>query len=533
MILPSRPFPRCAALLAALVILLPAVARAALPEALADFDAYVERTLRELEVPGAAVAIVKDGEVVLARGFGVRELGRPGRVDEHTIFAVASHTKAFTAALLAQLVDEGRLGWDDRVIDHLPWFAMSDPYVTREMTIRDLLVHRSGLGLGAGDLLFWPATTYTTEEIVQRLRHIPLATSFRAAYAYDNILYAVASLVIERVTGKSWSDNIRERLFAPVGMSASKPTCLELEPGGNVASGHAKFDFKELRPVPHLSWDNNAAAGGIYANVDDLSRWMIAQLEGGRLPPGTDGAERRLFSEKQHAEMWSMVTPIPLPKPNPLLAEAKANFMGYGLGWMISDFRGRRLVWHTGGWPGQVSRMTLVPDLKLGVMVVTNQEVGAAFNAITYRVLDAYLGAGAKDWTSAYVEVLRKRHGDADDGWAKLLAARDADSKPSLPLARYAGTYRDAWYGDVVLREEDGKLVMQFSKTAQLLGDVEHWQHDSFIVRWRDRGLNADAFLSFALNPDGSIREARMEAVSPLTDFSFDFHDLRLVPAKP
>ncbi len=507
-------------------------ASAALPERLGKFDAYAERVLQEFDVPGMAVAIVQEGEVVLARGYGMRELGKPERVDPHTLFAIASNTKAFTSTLLAQLVDEKKLKWDDRVIDHLPWFAMSDPYVTREMTIRDLLVHRSGLGLGAGDLLFWPATDYTTTEVVQRLRFIPLATSFRAAYAYDNILYAVAGLVIERVSGRTWEQNVRERIFAPVGMTAAKANCIELVPTDNVATGHAKFDFKDLRPVPPLAWDNNSAAGGIYANVIDLSRWMRVQLAAGLLPPSEEGIERRLFSAARQKDMWTLVTPMPFSTPPPALAEAKRNFRGYALGWEVTDFRGQRLVTHTGGWPGQVSRTTLVPDLKLGIVVLTNQEVGAAFQAVTMHLLDAFLGAPEKDWCAAYAEIVSKSEADADGSWAKLVAARTADSRPSLPLARYAGTYRDAWYGDVLVREEGGRLVVQFSRTAQLLGDVEHWQHDSFIIRWRDRSLNADAFLTFALNPDGTIREARMEAVSPLTDFSFDFHDLRLTPVK-
>jgi CubicO group peptidase (beta-lactamase class C family) len=491
-----------------------------------------ERTLREFDVPGLAVAVVKDGEVVLARGYGVRELGQPARVDEHTLFAIASNTKAFTSALLAQLVDEKKLKWSDRVIDHLPWFAMSDPYVTREMKIADLLTHRSGLGLGAGDLLFWPATTYTTEEVARRLRHVPLATSFRAAYAYDNILYAVAGLVIEQVTGKTWAQNVRERIFVPTGMTTAKANCTELAAGDNTATGHAKFDFKDLRPVPPMAWDNNSAAGGIYASVADLARWMNAQLAAGKLPDGPDGQERRVFAAERSAEMWAMATPIAIRTPPPEVAEAKPNFSGYAFGWGVNDYRGRRLVTHTGGWPGQVSRTTLVPDLHLGIVVLTNQEVGAAFQAATYHLLDAFLDAPAKDWVAAYAAVARKNAEKADDTVAKLEAARAKDSRPSLPLARYAGTYRDVWYGDVVLSEENGKLVMQFAKTAQLLGDLEHWQHDSFVVRWRDRSLNADAFLTFALNPDGSIREARMEAVSPATDFSFDFHDLRLTPAK-
>lgn len=515
---------------AVIVLSLAAALPAALPPRLADFDAVANRVLQEFEVPGMAVAVVQDGEVVLARGYGVRELGQSAPVEPQTLFAIASNTKAFTSALLAQLVDEKKLKWDDRVIDHLPWFAMSDPYVTREMTILDLLVHRSGLGLGAGDLLFWPATSYTTEEVARRLRYVPLATSFRSAYAYDNILYAVAGLVIEQVTGKSWAQNVRERIFVPAGMTTAKANCMELTAADNVATGHAKSDFKVLRPVPNLSWDNNSAAGGIYANVLDLSRWMNAQLAAGRLPDGPEGRERRLFSAERAAEMWTFVTPIPIRTPPPELAETKPNFSGYALGWAVNDYRGRRLVTHTGGWPGQVSRTTLVPELKLGIVVLTNQEVGAAFQAVTYHLLDAFLDAPAKDWVATYGALVRKNAAKADDTVAKLEAARAKDSRPSLPLAQYAGTYRDAWYGDVAIREENGRLVVQFSKTAQLLGDAEHWQHDTFIVRWRDRALNADAFLTFALTPEGAVREARMQAVSPLTDFSFDFQDLRLVP---
>ncbi|WP_438482787.1 serine hydrolase [Oleiharenicola lentus] len=496
----------------------------ALPAELADFDAYVARVQKEFNVPGIAVGIVKDGEVVLVKGYGVREMGKPEFVNEHTLFAIASNTKAFTSASLAILMDEKKLKWSDRVVDRLPWFQMSDAFVTREMTIQDLLVHRSGLALGAGDLLFWPATTYTTREVAERLRYVPLSTSFRSAYAYDNILYAVAGLTIEQVSGKTWSEFVRERIFGPVGMKETKTNCSELKPGDNVAIGHALFDFKDLKPVPAMAWDNNSAAGGIYSSVHDMTKWLNVQLAGGKLADG-----KALFSEARQKEMWSVVTPMPISQPSvAALVQTKPNFLGYGHGWILSDYRGKKLVSHTGGWPGQVSKVTLIPELKLGVVVLTNQEVGAAFQAVSWRVLDAFLGATPTDWVAAYVEYLKKSGGDADENWAKHVAARDAQSRPSLALAKYAGIYRDVWYGDVELSEKDGKLVMQFSKTEQLLGDLEHWQHNTFIVRWRDRSLNADAFVTFALTPDGAVESAKMEAVSPLTDFSFDFHDLKL-----
>lgn len=351
----------------------PAASVDAKPAALADFDAYVDAVRKQFDVPGIAVAIVKDGRIVMEFGSGVRKLGEPAKVDAHTQFAIASNTKAFTAASLAILADEKKLDMNDRVIDRLPWFQMSDPYVTREMRVRDLLAHRSGLSLGAGDLLYWPATTYTTQEVVQRLRYVPLTNSFRAEYAYDNILFAVAGLVIEQVSGKPWADFVRERIFAPLGMTESQthaPTSI----GANddIATGHAKFDFKDLKPVAPMSWNNNQAAGGIYSSVHDLSKWMTMQLDGGRYTDSA-GKQQQLFSEKRQAEMWSLITPIHINEPSvPELKAAKPNFSGYGEGWFVSDYRGHKLVWHTGGWPGMVSRVTLVPDLKLGVVVLTS-----------------------------------------------------------------------------------------------------------------------------------------------------------------
>lgn len=501
------------------------------PARLARFDAFVEAVQKQFQVPGVAVAIVKDGQVVMERGYGVRELGKPAKVDAHTMFAIASNTKAFTAAALNMLQDDGKLKTTDRVIDHLPWFRMSDPYVTREMRIRDLLAHRSGLSLGAGDLLYWPTTTYSTREVAERLKDVPLTGGFREQYAYDNILFGVAQLVIEQASGMSYKQFLQTRIWQPLGMTETRYNSDDLKPGDNVAVGNALYDFKDLRPIPSpTSWRNVSGAGGIYSSVHDLAKWMNLQLAGGEIP-GSGG--KRLFSQARQREMWTMLTPIPVGKPAvPELAPAVPNFSGYAQGWFLSDYAGHRLVWHTGGWPGQVSRLTLLPDARVGVVVLTSAEVGAAFNAITYEALDMMLGQDGHDWLRGYAAAQAKAQGNADADWQKHVAARDAASTPSLPLAKYAATYRDPWYGDVIIRQGKNGLEMQFSKTAELLGDLEHWQHDTFIVRWRDRGLNADAFVNFALDPDGRVRELRMEPVSPLTDFSFDFQDLRLVPVK-
>ncbi|HEY0504199.1 MAG TPA: serine hydrolase [Lysobacter sp.] len=501
-----------------------------LPAQLQDFDAYVEGVRARFDVPGIAVAIVKDGEVVLERGFGVREMGKPAKVEPATLFAIASNTKAFTAASLSILADEGKLSLDDRVVDHLPWFRMSDPYVTKEMRLRDLLAHRSGLGLGAGDLLYWPGTDYSTEEVARRLKDVPLAGSFRGQYAYDNILYGVAQLVIEKASGQTYAQFLQQRIFDPLGMRDTRFNSDALRPRDNVATGHAKADFKDLQPAPRMSWGNVSGAGGIYSSVHDMSRWLRMQLAGGTYRDAK-GVEHRLFSEERQQAMWSVVTPIPVPKPAvPELAPARPNFLGYGEGWQLSDYRGQKLVSHTGGWPGMVSRVTLVPEKNLGVVVLTNAELSGAFNAVTMRVLDAWLDAPRTDWTAAYGAALAKNQGKADEDWKKHLDARAVDAPPSLPLSKYAGTYRDPWYGDVVVEPKGDGLVMRFSRTPQLVGTMTPWQHDTFVVRWNERWLNADAFVTFALDADGGIREARMEAISPLTDFSFDFQDLRLAP---
>ncbi|HEV2540282.1 MAG TPA: serine hydrolase [Frateuria sp.] len=510
-------------------------ARPMLPSQLADFGAYVDSARKTFDVPGIAVAIVKDGQVVMEQGFGLRELGKADKVDARTLFAIASNTKAFTAAALEQLAEQGKLNMDDRVVDHLPWFRMSDAYVTHEMRIRDLLAHRSGLSLGAGDLLYWPPTSYTTKEVVERLAKVPIKNGFRSGYAYDNILFAVATLVIEQASGQSYADYVREHIFKPVGMDESLIDKTYLKPGMDVATGHAKADFKDLKPVPPMAWLNDPGAGGIYSSVHDLAKWMNVQLAGGVLATaGGDGKPQRLFSEQSQHEMWSVLTPIKIGKPPiPELAPLTPQFSGYGESWFLSDYQGRKLVWHTGGWPGMVSRLTLVPQLKLGVVVLTNAESGAAFNAITYRVLDAYLNPDKQtDWVAVYDKAVKKAQAKADDSFAKHEAARARDSKPSLPLAGYVGTYRDPWYGDIAISQEGGKLRLRFSHTPQLVGTMSPWQHDSFTVRWDDRTLNADAFITFALDQDGHIREARMEPISPMTDFSFDFQDLRLAPVE-
>jgi CubicO group peptidase (beta-lactamase class C family) len=477
------------------------------------------------DVPGVALAIVKDDTVVLTKGYGVRTLGETAPVDARTLFGIASNTKAFTATALGLLVEEGKIAWDAPVVRYLPAFAMWDPFVTREITVRDLLVHRSGLGLGAGDLLWWPESTYDRKEIARRLRFIPPATSFRTAYAYDNVLYLIAGELIESISGQSWEDFVTSRILTRVGMTGSNVRHSAAAAGGNVATPHAPVDGT-VRPIRPFESDNTNPAGGINSSAGDMAKWLRVQLSGGLLANGA-----RLFSAATARQLTSIVTPIPIGDPPAELAPLKMNFHGYGLGFDIRDYRGHKVVMHSGGLPGYVSRVIMIPDLNVGVAVLTNQESGEAFDSIAYHVLDHYLGAPAFDWIDGYTKA-RTRAKAALQQAESGAAVRDSASKPSLPLSKYAGTYRDGWYGDVMIAEEGGKLVMRFSHTPALVGDLEHWQHDTFVVRWRDRELRADAYVTFALNPDGSIDQARMRAVSPATDFSFDFQDLLLKPSR-
>ena len=487
----------------------------------------VDRARKEFNVPGMAVAVVHEGKVVLARGFGVRKLGEPAPVTPNTLFAIASNSKAFTSAALAMLVDEGKLAWDDRVIDRLPEFAMSDAYVTREMRIRDLLCHRSGLGLGAGDLMFFPRSDLTPEQILYRLRFVPLATSFRSEYAYDNVLYLVAGAVVQRISGLTWQQFIRQRFYQPLGMTGSRTSINDVSSSDDVAHPHSVTDGKlTALPLGSLALENNAPAGALVSSVADLSKWVTTLLNRGQTSDG-----KKLLSEAQVKELWKPLIVLHPPDPPAPIAESRSNFVAYALGEGVRDYRGRLMITHTGGLLGMVTQVTMIPDLKLGVIVLTNQEVGAAFSSVSNTVLDHYLNAPPKDWVAAYAQVKKEREAEAHKTVADASAKRNARSKPSLPLASYAGRYRDPWYGDVVIEAKNGGLVMRFTHSPALTGALEHWQFDTFIARWTDRSLLADAYVTFSLDPDGAITGVKMKAVSPLTDFSFDFHDLALSPA--
>lgn len=501
----------------------PAFAQNAPP---ADLDAYVARVLKTFEVPGLSVAIVKDGKIVLAKGYGVRKLGEPTPVDENTLLAIGSNTKAFTSAALATLVDEGKISWDDPVYERLTGFQMYDAYVSHEMTIRDLLTHRSGMGLGEGDLLFWPHTTFTRADIIYKLRFMKPASSFRSRFAYDNLLYMTAGQIVPAVTGKSWEDYVREKILRPLGMNTTNLSNGDFKPGDNYAWPHSKVDGK-LQPIEFVNLDNAGPAGSINSSAAEMAKWVLLQLNHGKIP----GREERIFSERQSREMWSAQTILPIGAGDSPLAAKRPKFAAYALGWGLSDYHGRKMVGHTGGVAGMVSRVMLVPEENLGVVILTNAEQGGAFDSILYHILDSYFGLAPTDWIAAHKAAAEQGEKQAAEIMKQQESGRAADSRPSLPLEKYAGVYSDPWYGPVTIRMESGKLVFTLDHTPKAIADLQHWQYDTFKAHWRDRTIE-DAFLTFTLRPNGAIDHFTMVAVSPLADFSFDYQDLYLTPKK-
>lgn len=517
-------------MLALPLLALAAPAYAQLPK---DIDARIEQIRQSTGTPGMAVAIVENGKVVLAKGYGVRKQGAPEKVDADTIFMIGSTGKAFTTAALARLVDEGKLKWDAPVIDYLPDFQMYDSWVTREMTVRDLLVHRSGLGLGAGDLLTVPRGTISRKEAIRRLRYIRPATSFRSGYAYDNILYAVAGQLIEAVSGQTWEDYMREHLFAPAGFRDATSDDAHHFGNPNRAIPHGRVGGPVRGDGPQKILDEHdqlgsamAPAGLMAMSANDMGRWLQIQLGHGALPEGG-----KLFSEAASREMWSPVTPMPIGNPPPPIEGTKPQFLAYALGWEVQDYHGHKIIWHSGGLFGFTSIVVLIPEKNVGFAIELNAEEIEPRFGLMYELLDHYLGLPKQDWPAKFGAYRRARIADAQAA-IKAKAATPAGVGPSLALERYTGNFSDAWYGNIVIGKDARGLTVDFTPTPGMKGHLEHWQYDSFIARFDDPAIEA-AYMTFALDSDGKVTQITMKPVSPLADFSFDYQDLKFVPQTP
>lgn len=490
-----------------------------------DIDAIVRRAMEAFDVPGMAISIVYGGETYYAKGHGIVEVGKSAKVDANTLFQIASVSKAFTAGALAILVDDGKLDWDDPVIDYLPEFRMHDPWVTREFTIRDLLTHRSGLPLGAGDLLLFPEAKSSRQEIIRALRFLKPSSSFRSEFAYDNLMYIVAGEVVGSVAGMSYEDFLEERLLFPLGMTDCAATLDRTKAKKTKATPHVKVDG-ELQTTLSLESAVSAAAGGINCSARSMTTWASFILN-----EGEDANGEQIMSD---AQVSQLLKPVTSRSSGGFAAEQTGSSLSaYALGWSVSTFYGQPLYSHDGGLLGMTTYLAILPKQSLAVFA-SNNRMSMAPLAVANEIMDRFLADispdAGKDWIGIVSDAMNSRSSSAAATVEEASSSRSIDSKPSLPLHAYAGTYRDPWYGDITISiNGEGMLWFQSARSAPLSGPLEHFQFDTFVARWTERKYDNDAYVSFSLGAEGAVERIRMKAVSPATDFSFDFHDLDLV----
>jgi len=472
------------------------------PQELRDLDRWVARAVRDWEVPGLAVAVVHGDSLVFARGYGVRALGRPEPVTTRTLFANASTTKAFTALAVGLMVDEGKLAWNDRVADRLPDLVLRDPYPAREVTIRDLLSHRVGFG---DPSFLWYGVTLDERELFHRVRFVEPESSFRSRYAYNNVTYAAAGVIAGHAYGAGWGALVRERILAPLGMTATVTQGRDLPPGADVALPHDRVrDTLRVIAGAGTLVDPIAPAGAMYSNVEDMARWLRFLLREGRL------GDSSLVAPATLAELFRPQTIIPPSSFYPTVGRTHPHFTAYGMGWFLQDYRGEFVAMHTGSIDGYVAIVGLLPERDLGVVVFANRDHAEVRHAIMWRVFDAYLGGASHDWSAD----LKALYDSLDARQAAARKEREAkrarDTHPSLPLDRYAGTYADSARGSVTVRAADGGL--RFSQSPFLSGTLEHWHYDTFVVRWDNAWITPD-FVTFRIGPTGAVTGAEIGGV--------------------
>ena len=472
---------------------------AAQPTPLAGFDELVTRAMKDWRVPGLAMAVAKDGKIVIERGYGVRQVGQPDAVDSHTLFAIGSTTKAMTAALVGMFVDDKLLAWDDPVVKHLPWFQLKDPAVTRELTVRDLLTHRGGLG--NADYL-WYGQSNSTEEILKRVRLIEPAYSVRSSFIYQNIMYAAAGAVIEAAGRKPWAETIRLRIFEPLGMRDSIATAATLNAHSNVAAPH-DIVGGQVRVIENMSVDPVASAGAVWSSASDMAKWMQFLLDGGRA--GGSG-RKQLISDATFAELFKPQTIAPF-EMYPTTSVVKPHWMTYALGWFQQDYRGRAVDFHTGSIDGMTAIHGLMRDDRLGVYVLANLDHAELRHALMYTVFDRYIGGRERDWSTELLKLYTGIKRQADETREKEEARRVRGTVPSLPLAQYAGTYSDPLRGDVEVTLSNGGLRLRYG--PGFVGPLEHWHYNTFRAKWTAE-WRAPALVTFALNAEGKPTDVEL-----------------------
>lgn len=486
-----------------------------------SIDSLMEEALVKLNVAGASIAVVKDGQVIHQKGYGVASIRTKEKVTEYTNFQIASNTKAFTAAALAILVDEGKITWEDK--DYIPEFKMYNDYVTDNFNIVDLLTHRSGLGLGAGDLTFIPdGADFTVKDLFGIFQHFKPVSSFRTKYNYDNLLYIIAGEIIARVSKMSYEEFIQKRIFDPLQMNSSFAGDSNIHNVKNLAAPHSAATG-ELKKIDRFAIGMIGPAGGIYSNVSDMSKWMLTQLNKGRYG---DDLKSLLFSSASSGKMWTIQTVL----PNFISERYNTQFNGYGLGWLLNDMRGHLTAMHTGGLPGMLSQVMLVPDMKLGVVVLTNTESGGgglAF-AVTRAIIDSYFGLDDAEWIDNRARNLSRNIGATDAVTKKVWAQVDSLSGIKYNRQNLMGMYNDKWFGQMEIYEKNGELRIRSLRSPKLNGRMFFYDKNTFAVKWDYQDMNCDAFLIFDYGKKGKAQSFKMKGISPSIDFSFDFQDLDL-----
>lgn len=489
-----------------------------------QIDSLMKLALEKLKIAGAAVAVVKDGKVIFQKGYGVTSIESPKSVNEFTNFQIASNTKAFTTAALSILVDEGKLKWTDKVKDYIPEFKMYDEYVTDNFNIVDLVSHRSGLGIGVGDLMFIPdGSDFTVKDVITSFQYFKPVSAFRTKFDYDNLLYIVAGEVIARASGMSYETFIQKRIFTPLEMNNSFI-------GGSVSG-------KKNLSSPHSSKSGTikklnlfdigmiSPAGGIYSNVADMSKWMILQLNRGKY--GTD-LKSALYSPGNSSKMWTIQTVLPVIGPG----RYNTHFKGYGLGWILLDAKGKLQAWHTGGLPGMESIVTLIPDINLGIVVLNNTSSGSLNSVISTTILDSYLGLEIVNILDPTVKGIMKSLSITDETTKKVWAKVDSVKNVKIDNDDYIGIYEDKWFGKVEVFLNGDRLWIKSLRSPKLNGPMAYYNANTFAIKWEYQDMNCDAFATFSLDENGIAHAIRMKGISPNIDFSFDFHDLDLKRVK-
>jgi CubicO group peptidase (beta-lactamase class C family) len=478
---------------------------------LKELDEYILKSMEEWRIPGLSIAVVKNDTVIHARGFGVRDINLDNPVDEHTLFAIASNTKAFTASAIAVLVDEGKLSWDDHVKEYLPWFELYDPYVSYEIRIRDLLCHRSGLKTFSGDLL-WYGTEYSRQEVIKRAKYLKPAFGFRSGYGYSNIMFLTAGEIIPVIEKVSWDQFIKETFFDPLGMSETTTTIRGLESVENVARPHYVGNESEKTiTIPYVNWDNIGPAGSIMSNARDMSQWIRFQLNNGKWNDRQIITEQNIWEMREIQNFLGMNRNTENYRPN-------SHFRGYGMGWGVRDYHGAIVISHGGGADGMISEVTMVPEESFGFVILTNS-INWLPSALAEYILDRYFKAQVTDWSRLYLDSFLANKEKDKQQEIDFTSNRVKSTSPSLDLKEYTGIYGGEMYGDAEVVLKNNELKINFLPAPIFSGTLTHWHYDIFRIKLADVPSLPEGTVQFIIGPEGKIEEMKIDIPNP--DFYF------------